>query len=60
MSEKLKKQIIAIRDSGEVNMIDYKIVQLIAFNKQYYDLVSFIAEDENAYLRYIFFYILLT
>lgn len=60
MSEKLKKQIIAIRDSGEVNMIDYKIVQLIAFNKQYYDLVSFIAEDENAYLRYIFSKNLLT
>ena len=60
MSEKLKKQIIAIRDSGEVNMIDYKTVQLIAFNKQYYDLVSFIAEDENAYLRYIFSKNLLT
>ena len=60
MSEIIKKQIKAIKDSGKVDMLEYKSVKMYAFSKGYYQLASFIYEDENAYLRYIFSKNLLT
>ena len=35
MDEKLKSQILRIRDSGETNMLDITKVQWIAFQKKY-------------------------
>lgn len=60
MNERVKNQIELVWKSRKVNMLSHKSVQMYAFSKGYYQLVSFIAENENAYLRYIFAENLLT
>ena len=41
-AEKLTKQILAIRDFGQVNMLDVNGVQQLAYRCGFYDLVLFI------------------
>lgn len=53
MTEKIKKQIMAIRDSGETNMLDSNMVQIIADRKGFYELVVYIEENRKAYFRFI-------
>lgn len=53
ITEKIKEQIIAIRDSGETNMFDTRTVQEIANREEYYELVMLIEEDRLAYLNFI-------
>jgi len=53
MDEKIKEQIIAIRDTGLTNMFDVNAVQRLAFDRGYYELVNFIEEDKKAYCRFI-------
>ena len=50
---KLIDQIIDIRDSGLTNMLDANAVQRIAFERGYYELVSFIEESKGSYARFI-------
>ena len=47
MDEKIRQQIIAIRDSGFTNMFDLPYVQRLAFDRNYYDLVLFIEEHRD-------------
>ena len=47
MDDKIRKQIIAIRDSGLTNMFDLAYVQCLAFDRNYYDLVLFIEEHRD-------------
>ena len=49
----LLEQILAICDSGEINMLDAYGVQAIASRERYYDLVCFIEDDRTAYTRFI-------
>lgn len=53
MDEKIKKQILEIRDSGLTNMFDLPYVQCLAFDRNYYDLVLFIEEHRDEYVRFI-------
>lgn len=53
MDDKIRKQIIAIRDSGLTNMFDLAYVQCLAFDRNYYDLVLFIEEHRDEYVRFI-------
>lgn len=53
ITDKIKEQIIAIRDSGETNMFDARTVQEIANREEYYELVMLIEEDRLAYLNFI-------
>ena len=53
MDEKIRQQIIAIRDSGLTNMFDLPYVQRLAFDRNYYDLVFFIEEHRDEYVRFI-------
>lgn len=53
ITDKIKEQIIAIRDSGETNMFDTHTVQEIANREEYYELVMLIEEDRLAYLNFI-------
>ena len=53
MDEKIKKQILEIRDSGLTNMFDLPMVQRLAYDRNYYDLVLFIAERRDEYVRFI-------
>lgn len=47
MTETVKKQILAIRASGETNMFDVRRVQQIANRKGYYELVVYLEELTN-------------
>ena len=53
MNEKIVSQIMDIRESGRVNMFDVSVVQRLAFEMGYYELVCFIEEDRAAYVRFI-------
>lgn len=53
MTERMKEQIMAIRDSGETNMLDYKTVQGIAYREGYYELVVYIEDYPERYVSFI-------
>ena len=53
MSAKVKEQILAIRATGLTNMFDTNMVQRIANELQYYELVIFIEESRKAYVHFI-------
>ena len=53
MTDKVRKQILAIRDTGLTNMFDLNTVQRLAYERVYYELVTFIEEDRRAYTRFI-------
>lgn len=54
MTETIKKQIEAIRKSGETNMLDTNTVEWIANRENYYELVIFIEEHRKEYIKYLF------
>lgn len=54
MDAKVKEQILAIRDSGETNMLDTRTVQYIANREGFYELVLFIEEHRKEYVNFIF------
>ena len=53
MDAKVKQQILAIRDSGETNMLDTQMVQYIANRENYFELVIFIEENKSEYVQFI-------
>lgn len=53
ITDKIKEQIIAIRDSGETNMFDTRMIQRIANREEYHELVLLIEENRLAYLNFI-------
>ncbi len=53
MTEKIKEQILEIRDSGLTNMFDTTAVQRIAYERDFYDLVLFIEEHKKEYVDFI-------
>ena len=52
--DKIINQIKIIDHSGKVDMLDPKEVQLVAFNMRFYELVDYIAQNQNQYLRTLF------
>ena len=42
MDEKVKEQILAIRDTGLTNMFDLPEVQHLAYERDFYELVLFL------------------
>ena len=53
MTEKVKEQILAIRDTGLTNMFDIPAVQRLANERGMYELVVFIEENCGPYVRFI-------
>ena len=53
MTDKIKEQIMAIRDSGETNMFDVKTVQYLAYQRDFYELVVYLEEHSKEYCRFI-------
>ncbi len=53
MTEVIKKQILDIRDSGETNMFDVSRVKIISLRKGYFELLEFLENNPNAYVRFI-------
>ena len=55
MTEKIKEQILIIRDSGKVNMFPVNEVQHLAYEQKLYDLVLFIEDYRKEYVHFILY-----
>ena len=53
ITDDIREQVMAIRDSGESNMVDYITVQRLAFEREFYELVDFIETSVKAYSHFI-------
>lgn len=53
VTEKIKEQIFAIRETGLANMFDMTAVQRLAFDRKFYELVLFIEEHREEYADFI-------
>jgi len=53
VTDEIRQQILAIRDTGKVNVFDTIGVQRLAFEMEFYELVALIAEDPKAYLDFL-------
>lgn len=53
MTTKIREQIMAIRDSGETNMLDTRTVQWIANREGFYELVIYLEENSREYWNFI-------
>ena len=53
MTDKVRKQILAIRDTGLTNMFDVSTVQRIANDMGFYELVVYLEEHRREYTHFI-------
>lgn len=53
MTEKIKEQILEIRDTGLTNMFDVNMVQRLAYERDFYDLVLYLEENRKEYVQFI-------
>jgi hypothetical protein len=53
MDSKVKEQILAVRDTGFTNMFDTRTVQRIAHDMDFFELVIFLEEHKDKYVRFI-------
>ena len=53
MTEKVKKQILAIRDTGLTNMFDIPMVQRLAYERDFFELVTYLEDHRKEYVRFI-------
>ena len=55
MSEKVLEQILVIRDTGLTNMFDTNMVQRLAYERDFYELVMYIEEHKKEYVHFIMY-----
>ncbi len=55
MNETIREQILAIRDTGLTNMFDTNMVQRLAYERNYFQLVVFIEEHRKEYVHFILY-----
>ncbi len=55
MNETIRNQILAIRDTGLTNMFDVHMVQRLAFDRNYFELVIFLEEHRKEYVQFILY-----
>lgn len=53
MDAKVNEQILAIRDTGLTNMFDIPMVQRLAYDRGFYELVCWIEEHRKEYTHFI-------
>ena len=53
MNTKIKEQILAIRATGRTNMFDVPMVQYIANEMHFYELVVYLEEHRKEYVQFI-------
>lgn len=53
MTETVREQILAIRDTGLTNMFDLPMVQRLAYERDFFDLVIYIEEHPKEYVHFI-------
>ena len=47
MTETIKDQILAVRDTGLTNMFDVNAVQRLAYERDFYELVVYLEENRK-------------
>lgn len=55
MTQTIKEQILAIRDTGLTNMFDIPMVQRLAYERDFYELVLFLEENRKEYVHFILY-----
>jgi len=55
MNDKVKEQILAIRDTGLTNMFDLPMVQRLAYERDFFDLVVYLEEHPKEYFTFIMY-----
>ena len=53
MTEIVKEQILAIRKTGITNMFDLPVVQRLAYERDFFDLVVYLEEHPKEYVHFI-------
>ena len=53
MTEKIREQILAIRDTGLTNMFDVNMVQRLAYERVFFELVTWLEDHRKEYARFI-------
>lgn len=53
MTDEIKKQILDIRDTGRTNMFDANMVQMIAYELGFLELVEFLKRHRREYVHFI-------
>ena len=53
MSERVKEQILIIRETGITNMFDLPVVQRLAYERDFFELVIFLEEHPKEYVHFI-------
>lgn len=53
MTDQIKEQILAIRDTGLTNMFDVNTVQRLAYECEYYELVLYLEDHRKEYIHLI-------
>lgn len=53
MEKKVKEQILAIRDTGLTNMFDLPMVQRLAYERDFYELVCWLEDHKKEYAHFI-------
>ena len=53
MDEKVREQILAIRDTGLTNMFDVPVVQHLAYERDFYELVLYLEDHRKEYVHFI-------
>lgn len=53
MPERVKEQILIIRETGITNMFDLPVVQRLAYERDFFELVIFLEEHPKKYVHFI-------
>ena len=53
MTDKVREQILKVRDTGKTNMFDTYMVQRIGLKMGFYEMVIFIEENRTEYVNFI-------
>ena len=53
MTEAIKDQILAIRNTGLTNMCNVNAVQRLAYERDFYELVVYLEENRKEYVHFI-------
>ena len=53
MTETIREQILSVRETGRTNMFDVPVVQNIANEMGFYELVIFLKENRREYVHFI-------
>lgn len=53
MTDTVRQQILTIRDTGLTNMFDVRMVQRLAYDRDYYELVCYLEDHQKEYARFI-------